>query len=258
MSVVVGPRKIQIPPSYLVDDYSPAVAYSLRKLSSSATVAIRVRRSSDNAEQDIGFSGNDLDTASLLSFVGAGDGFVTTWYDQSGNGHNVTQSTLLNQPNIVSSGSLITMGGLPAVNSITTGLKFLSIVKDGSANHFSFSVLQHNGNNASISYGGVNKFYALAQSGGGSAGVSLFGTPTIWINSSILSTYPRSVFYTEFTNRKILTAKGDSSTWTTLNIGASVSGYTMYRTQEYIIFFTDQSANRTAIESNINDYYGIY
>jgi hypothetical protein len=28
--------------------------------------------------------GNDLDTASLLTFCGAGNGFVTTWYDQSG------------------------------------------------------------------------------------------------------------------------------------------------------------------------------
>ena len=49
---------------YLVDDYSPTVAYSLRKLSSSATNAIRVRRSSDNTEQDIGFSGDNLDTTS--------------------------------------------------------------------------------------------------------------------------------------------------------------------------------------------------
>jgi hypothetical protein len=56
----------------LLDTYSgAAVAYSLRQLSSTYTgSAIRVRRSSDNAEQDISFVENDLDTASMLDFVG--------------------------------------------------------------------------------------------------------------------------------------------------------------------------------------------
>ena len=40
--------------------------------------AVRVRRSSDNSETDIGFTVNgNLDTAALLTFVGAGNGFVT-------------------------------------------------------------------------------------------------------------------------------------------------------------------------------------
>lgn len=62
-----------------------AAAYSLRKLSKSATSAIKVRRSVDNAEQIIGFSGKDLDTASLLSFVGGenlllqSEALSTTW-----------------------------------------------------------------------------------------------------------------------------------------------------------------------------------
>lgn len=57
----------------LLDSYSGAgVAFSLRKLKSDyAGSAIRVRRSSDNTEQDIGFVGNQLDTASLHSFVGS-------------------------------------------------------------------------------------------------------------------------------------------------------------------------------------------
>jgi hypothetical protein len=65
-----------------------------------------VRRSSDSAEQDIGFSGNNLDTASLLSFCGAGDGFVTTWYDQVGS-NNAVQATAGSQPQIVASGATI-------------------------------------------------------------------------------------------------------------------------------------------------------
>lgn len=56
----------------LLDTYSGAtVAYSLRKLRTAYSgSAIRVRRSSDNAEQDFGFVGGDLDTAPMLDFVG--------------------------------------------------------------------------------------------------------------------------------------------------------------------------------------------
>lgn len=69
---------------------------------------IRVRRSSDNTEQDIGASGGLLDIVSLLSFCGVGNGFITTVYDQSGNSHNLVQTTTANQPQIVTSGALTT------------------------------------------------------------------------------------------------------------------------------------------------------
>jgi len=93
----------------LLDDYpNSAAAYSLRLLRSAYTgSAIRVRRSSDNTEQDIGFVNNQLDVSDLQSFCSGTGGFVTTWYDQSGNGYNATQTTAANQPQIVSSGSVI-------------------------------------------------------------------------------------------------------------------------------------------------------
>lgn len=59
--------------SLLLDLYpSSSVAYSLRKLRTAYTgSAIRVRRSVDNAEQDINFLGDGtLDTATMLDFVG--------------------------------------------------------------------------------------------------------------------------------------------------------------------------------------------
>jgi len=103
--------------SLLLDLYpSAAVAYSLRKLRNAYTgSAIRVRRSSDNTEQNIGFIGNDLDTTALLAFCGAGNGFVTTWYDQSGSAQNATMSTQANQPQIVSSGVVVTQNGKPTL-----------------------------------------------------------------------------------------------------------------------------------------------
>ncbi len=104
---------------------TPGAAYSVRRLRSAyAGPLIRVRRSSDNTELDISASGTgcgDLDTAALLAFVGAGNGFIRTWYDQSGNGLNITQTTNGNQPRIVSAGTVDTItGGKPGVRWLGT------------------------------------------------------------------------------------------------------------------------------------------
>ena len=95
---------------------SAAAAYSLRNLFAGASSAVvRVRRSSDNAEQD--FNGAEILGGALATFVGAGNnGFVRTWYDQSGNGRHVGQSTTSLQPSIVSSGSVLTLNSLPAID----------------------------------------------------------------------------------------------------------------------------------------------
>ncbi len=94
-----------------------SVAYGLRRLRRLYTgFCIRVKRSSDNAQLDIGFdSQGNLDILALLAFVGTGSGFVTIWYDQSGNGRNATQTTAGSQPRIVNNGVLQTEGGKPAI-----------------------------------------------------------------------------------------------------------------------------------------------
>jgi len=74
----------------------------------------QVIRSSDSTSQDIGFVANVEDTASLLSFVGANDGFRSVWYDQSGNTRDASQATAASRPRIVSSGTLDALGGVPA------------------------------------------------------------------------------------------------------------------------------------------------
>jgi hypothetical protein len=102
------------------------VAYSLRKVNSYYTgSAITVRRSSDNATKNIGFYRYSLDQTSLLEFVGNGSGFVTTWYDQSGNGRNATQGTNASQPMIVNSGSIVTLLNNPCLQNYTTGQSML-------------------------------------------------------------------------------------------------------------------------------------
>jgi hypothetical protein len=110
---VLGPG-----PALLLDRLSaaPSAAFAPWKLRSAyAGNSMTARRSSDSATQDIGFAGGNLDSAALTTFCGAGDGFISGYYDQSGNGKNLAQATAANQPQIVSSGALIaTVNGLPS------------------------------------------------------------------------------------------------------------------------------------------------
>lgn len=93
-----------------LDGLSPTGAWSTRKLMTAyAGNCMQVRRSSDDGIVTVGFSGNELDTAGMLAAMStASNAFIVTWYDQSGNGHDVTQSSTNKQPQIVSSGTVIT------------------------------------------------------------------------------------------------------------------------------------------------------
>jgi hypothetical protein len=99
----------------ILDDYpSAAGAWSAaRRLSSTYSGNIfTVRRASDNTTQNIGYTANgDLDTTSLSTFCSGTNGFITTLYDQSGNGVNLVQGTTTRQPKIYdSSTGVITKG----------------------------------------------------------------------------------------------------------------------------------------------------
>lgn len=97
-----------------------SAAFGMRPLRPNyAGPLLRVRRSSDNAETDIGSIGTGPDTAALLAFVGAGSGYVTTWYDQIGAGH-ATQATAGLQPRVVNAGALEAINGRLAMNFMGT------------------------------------------------------------------------------------------------------------------------------------------
>ena len=258
--------------TFLLDTYSgAAAAYSVRRLSSTyASNLIRVRRSSDNTEQDIGYDANNvLDTASLLSFVGAGNGFVTTWYDQSGNANNATQSTALNQPQIVSSGALLTANSKPSMvlSTNSTALTLGSTISVAASNYNSFvgkkdgagTMLRALTSAAADGYKLMNtydnKYYIYAKAGSYLVsntadtttsqilltGMNVAGTMSIYKNGSVVATTLNSWNYTNSIGV----------------IGGGASGAN-FRLQEAVFYNSDQSSNRTGIESNINTYYTIY
>lgn len=106
-----GATKPSGSPTYVVDTYGTSIehAYGLVKMRSTQTNCIRIRRASDNSEQDIGFTGNyALDTASIATFCSGTTGYIKTFYDQSGNGLDATQTSTSAQAVIYQSGAVIT------------------------------------------------------------------------------------------------------------------------------------------------------
>ncbi|WP_421696428.1 arabinofuranosidase catalytic domain-containing protein [Aestuariivirga sp.] len=96
---------------------SSAAAYSTRRLSAAYSgPLLRVRRASDNTEQDIPFTiGGDLSQTALAGFCGSSSCFVRSWYDQSGNGLNAVQVSSGSQPRLVNGGAVELLGTRPAV-----------------------------------------------------------------------------------------------------------------------------------------------
>lgn len=152
-----------------------AAAYSLRKLSSCyAGFAIEVRRSSDNAIQNIGFTAaGDLDTTALKTFIGINDGFITKWYDQSGKGKHGVQTNLSSQLRIVSDGVIDMYGNRPAIAGL--GSQHIDLpngtVPVGNSNYtlmYAMNVTGNPGNFGIIGsgdYGAGNRVIAIRTNG---------------------------------------------------------------------------------------------
>lgn len=263
--------------AYFTDLFGiPAIAVSLRKLSPNAVysgAAIRVRRSSDNTEQDINFASSSpnsgIDTSALLSFVGANNGFVTTWYDQSGNGRNAVQTTAANQPQIVSSGAMIDINGK---NSI----KF-----DGSNDHLR---INYRATSALITVETVQKWnnitgsrISLTISEGTSGQLYLqwvqAGTFRNFYNNNRTDTTPTTnqrldSFYMGnsnggfYLNGSLTAAKTQVSQTSTTDIFigsyTTPSLYADVNHQEIILWQSDKQSQRIDIQTNINDYYNVF
>lgn len=103
--------------NYILDELGNVnncvLGVSLYKLTNRyKSYCLRVRRSSDDDELDIGFLNGFIDINLLESFCSGTNGFTSIWYNQSQSigVQNALQTTNGSQPQIVSSGSLLTNG----------------------------------------------------------------------------------------------------------------------------------------------------
>ncbi|MGZ9875462.1 hypothetical protein [Raoultella ornithinolytica] len=84
-------------------------AYSLRKIGTRYVgPLVRIRRSSDNLEQDFYERYGSVNIDEVKAFAGAGgSAFVSVWYDQSGNGNHAFQPVAASQPVVIRTGTVI-------------------------------------------------------------------------------------------------------------------------------------------------------
>ena len=260
----VGESVLQIAPS-------ATAAYSLRSLTGGDPKVVRVRRDTgggagDNDEED--FTASGISSGALVDFVGSGnDGFVDTWYDQSGNGSDAVQATDGSQPKIVSSGNLIAGGlrfddaqKLETAGSFTFGdgttlSTFLTNKSDGDENAYLFRFVSDY-----IVYntgGGVRRVFAKTNANSGSLG----SEEELWTTISTLNSSGGTAnFFADGT----LVSSADANIGTNtvsskvLNIGGSGSTTHWNGTVNEVIFYaTDQTSNRAALDANIISHYGI-
>ena len=285
LGIIASSRATAPSAALLLDTYTgAAAAYSLRKLRTAYTgAAIRVRRSSDNTETDIGFVADVLDISSLITFVGAGNGFVTKWYDQSGNAKDSTQTIQSNQPKIVNTGSIILKNTKPTVYFLNPQYLNLSSNFTGTAGTFinltattTDPAVTDNGSpmsgigNQSLSshqpYSDGNIYETFATSVRKTVGNPTNNTTNLYLYNVVSDSnlynvkINNSTFYNTTTNTVQYNTNPPGTFFPKIGTGVSIGGLYYFNgyISEIIVYTSNQTSNISAINSNINSYYTIY
>jgi hypothetical protein len=256
---------------------------SVRKIVTAyAGSCMRVRRTSDSTEMDIGFDGSGLlDVATLESFCSGTDGRVRTWYDQSGNGINWQQATAGTQPYICRSGATVLINGLPAVRQLgfeaspPVGKLGFTLTTTGANPSTMFQVaLQSNStpqgvstNSGTILSDNNTEFVMLPTTGSGSANYSGSGTPSFWINGVSKTITTRGQAASEYFLTQPAPYVLRTCTMTNLNLStytafetarfAGASIYGDHFIAERIMYYSDKASDRAYIENNQLSYFNI-
>jgi hypothetical protein len=253
----------------LLDNYTgAAAAYSLRRIGPSGYFgpAIRVRRDSDNTLRDIGFtSDGQLDTVGLLDFVGVtGSGFVQRWYDQSGRGVDLQQTSNASQPYLLLSGSFKNQGPKPSIEFRNDA--DLQLVSDISSvnSDYSWLYVRSMGPYINAYYFAFNDTPALLLDRPDLAyyQTSPQGT-NVSTNRGLLQQYLLSTGASTYQNNTLINS-GLTYSQAKLRSGLGNSGmyqffgYAEGNTQELIIYSGSRLSDQAVMASNMNDYWKIY
>jgi len=244
----------------LLDLYPADSAHSLRLISSTyAGNCIRVRRASDNQEQDIGFSVGIVDVAAIAAFCGASIGYIVTWYDQSGNGNDWTQTTAASQARIYDGASIDTINGKPAAN-YTFRESFPMAGFDGNERMDHYKVFSTTDDTYRIEFGQSTAYTSpFAQDGNNGTVIDAdYGSPSYYLNGSLQSWGTNNEVHDALStgNQALLTTINcNTSTWTTSNLGGATGSFFVGYFQELIQY--NSESNQAAIEAEVTSYYGI-
>ena len=235
-------------------------------ITTAGTHTLNITASSSN--NILGLNPLGIATASISSFYAvdtSADGFVTTWYDQSGNGNDAAQATASAQPKIVSSGSTIEDNGKPSVQFVSTD----SLSKTGLTDFVSASFVYNfdtSQNNMIMSeFGALNNHYIFHSTSQVSfdGGVATNDEARMSLNGASLTSYAENQTGSYSINTQYHlyfnydASKDMESSFDTL--GILLSSFTFSgKMQEIIVWTDDNSSDLSGINTNINDFYSIY
>jgi len=247
--------------TYPLDTYTGAtgaysVAFKLRSAYSGS--AYRVRESGSNTEQDIGFVGCVVDTASLKSFCGSNSCYVVTLYDQEGS-NNVTQSTAAAQARVVNAGTVERVSGQPSM--YFDGGDFYNFSAFAGQTRMDFYFIQSTSDDPYVQfYAAGNQFGYVADGFCLSTLYSNFGTPSLYTNNSLQTPSTRCDVLSSLSGTKIVTIQNSTTSgWSNCSYGTYGGSFSYIGYLSIVIGWnSDQSSNRSGIVSAINTLYSIY
>lgn len=242
---------------------------SLRKFFPGYTGScLRIRRGLDNAEQDIGFSGDWVDEAAIISFCSGSIGYVTTWYDQSNNNIDFYQTDVNKQPKIYNGSSLYTSNGKTAIFFTKANQEHLRTADNAICRTVPYSI-------AGVrQWGGTNNSVLWAPTSTNSPEQLLQTTPReLWrAGSFIIGPGPTtSMQFTIGTMNTTSYFRVDNGSDLSgvigvpdvipinngLTIGGGIDYYDGYVT-EFIVWELDIHTQFDDVSDNLNSYYSIF
>jgi hypothetical protein len=274
-----------------------AAAYSVRRLSSSTGALLRVRRvtgvgnTGNDDEADFSYDSNNelsldspisnadagVNSTTLGSFLNVGtvngvtypdtdsltntaEAYSDTWYDQSGNSNDATQSTPGSQPQIhggTVNTDLNTVNGKPLVGEVNVKRgQFLTPV-DFSGDFTTFQVGKRTQPNHISFMFGSSPYWPYAGAGSSDSRIGSYTTtPVFYGDGSSMGTTRQDV-YNLWVNQCLFVTHG-ALTANNLKLGFNGTSFSMPSMQELIVWNADKTSERADIESNINSYYTIY
>lgn len=268
----------------LLDDYPNATgAWSLRKLRAAmGDSCIQVRNATTTRTFVIGFVNNYLDTIRLKDSCGVGvNCFITTWYDQSGNARNLTQTTDANQPQIISNGAILSIDGQASLsfdgtNDFLSGIAMSNYITNSTFTSFALAYID------TITTNNIDTWTndAIFSNTDGFIGAHLKRNPNRYFiynydtNDDNASTdintdqeyifhmrHESGVLYGNINNDSEISVNSGNTGGiaSTMSVGrATTSPFTDLNIKELIFWNTAQTGNISGIRSHINNFYGIY
>jgi len=287
MNIINPYRFVGAAGGYIVDDYSPEAAYSLREVASAyvGVDIITVRESGGDTTQS--FTATEITDGTLTTFTGANDGFVTNLVDQTGGGNDLTTLAASRQPKIVSSGTLLTDGGKPTIKfdgDTGSGISMSTSASNSwlAGSDFSVFCVGNSDSSTRTHYLWSNNLNVTGQKR------SLIGITTnrlnmvfwgsnvnlgSWTagNQSLTSTIGTNMLTGESHNVDLWVDGSAQTGWS--GTGKTTPASSIFiigdratagstndwdgNISECIVFASDQTSNRSAIDSNITTHYGL-